>query len=98
LEGQGINQVRVTVTNAAGETRTAVTSPFGYYRIDDVAAGEGYTITASSKRYSFDPPVIFRTVLDDVTDADFRAVPLSRPESISPLISRFGINYFGYRR
>jgi hypothetical protein len=69
--GRGISRVLVTMTNAIGERKTAHTNTFGYYRFDDVRAGAAYTVSAMSKRYTFDPPVRVISVFDDVTDLDF---------------------------
>jgi hypothetical protein len=69
--GLGIGRVLVTMSNAAGERKTAFTNTFGYYRFDDVRAGAAYTVSAMSKRYTFDPPVRVISVFDDVTDLDF---------------------------
>lgn len=51
--GRGIRNVRLTLLNADGTTRSVVSSAFGYYRFDDVQVGETYIISASSKRYEF---------------------------------------------
>ncbi|MDQ3490846.1 MAG: hypothetical protein M3449_07260 [Acidobacteriota bacterium] len=56
-----------------GSTRTARSSSFGYYRFEDVAAGETYILSVSSKRYSFAPRVV--SALDELSDLDFTAEP-----------------------
>jgi hypothetical protein len=43
--------------------------------VDDLAAGGTYTVIASSKRHTFDPPAIVRTASDEIVDADFVALP-----------------------
>ncbi len=51
---RGIFGARVTLINPAdGTARTVQTSPLGFYRIENVAAGQIYTIQARHKRMSF---------------------------------------------
>lgn len=52
-KGQGITRATVTLTNSAGETRTAQTNSFGFYNFADVPAGGTYIITVASRRYTF---------------------------------------------
>jgi len=51
----------------------ARTSSFGYYRFDDVLAGETYIVSVTSKRYSFAPQVV--SVFEELTDLDFTPEP-----------------------
>ncbi len=53
VTGRGIRGAFITLTDAAGNSRTAITNPFGYYRFNDVTTGETYILTARSKSYSF---------------------------------------------
>lgn len=72
--GNGIRNVIITLTDiSGGATRSALSSSFGFYRIDDVAAGGTYIVTVRSKRYSFAPQVV--RVMDDVVDLNFVAEP-----------------------
>jgi hypothetical protein len=57
--------------DSQGRERTAQTTSFGYYRFDDVEAGETVTITAKARRFKFSQSTIVRTTNDSVTDADF---------------------------
>lgn len=72
-DGRGIRGVRVTLTGLDGVARTATTSAFGYYRFDDLAAGETYVIAAGSKTYRFTPRTVFLT--DNLTGVDLTADP-----------------------
>ncbi|MGI8884267.1 MAG: carboxypeptidase-like regulatory domain-containing protein, partial [Pyrinomonadaceae bacterium] len=45
-------------TDQNGEVRYALTNSFGYYRFNDIPAGETYIITARHKRYVFVPQLI----------------------------------------
>lgn len=69
--GQPVSMARVTLSDASGNPRVAITNPFGYYRFDDVASGLTYIIGVSSKQYQFSPRVI--TVNDAVNDLDIMA-------------------------
>lgn len=71
--GQPISNVRVTLDDATGNTRTTFTNPFGYYRFDDVQAGRTYTLSASQKRYRFNPIIV--TVGDEIAGLDIIANP-----------------------
>ena len=72
--GRGISGVRITLTDAQGNIRTALSSSFGYYRFDDVPSAETYIISVQSKKYVFENPTRLLTVNDAVTDIDFVAV------------------------
>lgn len=73
-DGRGIGNARITLAGANGETRTALTGAFGYYRFDGLTAGETYIMTAGSKRYQFVNPTRVVTAFDDLTDVDFAAL------------------------
>lgn len=73
FNGSGISRARVSITNQNGETRFATTNTFGFYRFNDVPAGETYVIGAAHKSYQFNSRVL--TVSDEIRDADFTAEP-----------------------
>jgi subtilisin-like proprotein convertase family protein len=70
-EGYGLRNARVVLTDSNGVARTAITSSFGYYRFEDVPAGETYVIGVVSKRYTFTSRIL--EVLDNLADVDFMA-------------------------
>lgn len=72
---RGIGGARVTLTDANGETRAAITSPFGYYRFENVPAGTYYIVSAYGKRYSFSNPTQVVFVNEEMTDVNFTAFP-----------------------
>ena len=72
-DGRGIGNARVTLTGAGGETRTAVSSAFGFYRFTDVPIGETYILTISAKRYTFVNPTQIISLSDAREDVDFIA-------------------------
>ncbi|MCA1608183.1 MAG: DUF2012 domain-containing protein, partial [Acidobacteria bacterium] len=69
----GLTKARVVLTDAVGNTRSALTNPVGYFRFDDVQAGETYILSVSSKRYRFSPRVV--NVTDELADIDFMPEP-----------------------
>lgn len=68
---RGVARAVVTLTNSAGETRTAQTNSFGYYRFAQVRAGETYAVNVSHKGYSFTPQVI--AVNEEIENLNFSA-------------------------
>ncbi len=71
--GRGLTNATVIMTDASGNTRTARTSTFGYYRFDEVEAGQTYIFSVRSKRYRFAPRVV--TITEDLTELDFAPEP-----------------------
>lgn len=71
--GIGLRNARLTLTNQAGETQSAVTSAFGYFRFSEVAAGETYILTVHSKRFMFGNPTRILAVTEEVSDVVFIA-------------------------
>jgi hypothetical protein len=67
--GRGLTNAIVTMTDANGVTRTARSSAFGYFRFDDVEAGQTYIVSVSSKRYIFTPQAA--TVMENLTELNF---------------------------
>ena len=63
--GRGISRARVLLTGATGETRMAISNPFGFYRFEEVPAGETYVFSVIHKRYQFAPQVVFLTEEND---------------------------------
>lgn len=74
-DGYGISKVRVTITDQAGEARSAITNPFGYYYFTGIATGHVYTLSVRHKDYEFiDSPVeIF--LIDELSDLNFTGSP-----------------------
>ena len=69
--GRGIRGVTVTITDAQGAIKTAITNAFGYYELDSVASGGMYVVRAAARQYTFAPRTI--SVTDQVTDVNFVA-------------------------
>lgn len=70
-DGQGIPRATVIITTPGGQTRQAITNPFGYYRFDDLPSGEAYVLAVRHKQYTFAP----RTWLAAETREDFDFTP-----------------------
>jgi len=74
--GQAISRASVTLQNTtSGETRTVLTNSFGYYRFDDIPAGNLYIISVSHRRYSFDNSSQILQLEDAIENIDFTALP-----------------------
>ena len=71
--GNGIKNVRVTLTGANGETRTVLSGKLGYFRFENVAAGETYLFSVSARRYIFSQPTQVRSIVADTDDLVFTA-------------------------
>ncbi len=71
--GRGISRAIVTMIDAQGATRSAVTNQFGYYRLADVSPGETYTLSVKAKRYKFAQNTQTLTVSQAVGNINFVA-------------------------
>lgn len=69
--GRAVSKAKVILTNQNGEIRTVLTNAFGYYRIEEIASGETYIISAEHKQYTFETKVI--TVYENLSDIDLIA-------------------------
>ena len=70
--GKGLRNAYVILTDEQGRSRTVQTSAFGYYRFEEVEVGRTYILTVQSKRYEFEPQVVF--VTDEITELNFYPV------------------------
>jgi hypothetical protein len=71
-DGRGVSGARVQLVDMQGIARIVITNGFGHYHFDDVRTGATYVLTATSKRFRFDPRIV--TIHDTVTDLDIWAV------------------------
>jgi Tol biopolymer transport system component len=71
--GNGIRNVTVSLTDMQGNTRTALSSAFGYYCFDDIPAGGTVIINAAAKRYTFAQSQQILNVQEDTGDVNFTA-------------------------
>ena len=56
-----VSNAIVTLTDSQGVARTTVTGKLGNFTFREVAAGETYVLTVSTKRYTFAPQIISPT-------------------------------------
>ena len=80
--GRGISRAVITLTDSSGNSVSTVTNPFGYYRFDNVAAGETYLVRASGKRYQFIQSSQVVNVVEDASDINFTAIEISSKPKI----------------
>ena len=69
--GAGLRNAIVTMTAAGGFNRVATTSSFGYFTFTNVPSGGNYTVTVTSRRYTYLPRT--QTISTNLTDFDFAA-------------------------
>ena len=74
-DGRGIRNGTVTLSGGGTQNFRVLTSSFGYYRFNDLPVGETYVVTVASKRYTFANPSRVVSLDNEVSDADFTAVP-----------------------
>jgi hypothetical protein len=70
--GRPISRAILTLTDGNGESRTASTNSLGYYRFEDIEAGQIVTITVAAKGWTYEPRVI--NLNDNIIDVDFYPV------------------------
>lgn len=69
--GTGVPGALVTMAGQNSTVFIARTNPFGYYRFENVGAGQIYIVSVASKRHRF--PVQVVNAGEDITDLDFIA-------------------------
>jgi len=72
-DGRGIMNVRLSLTDSNGQVRTTTTTAFGYYRFEDVQAGETYILSATGKHYTFSQSVQVLNVNEETNEVNFTA-------------------------
>ncbi len=70
--GNGVSGAALNLVYQNGETRTAYTNPFGYYRFDDVVVGQTVVVSVVSKRHEFAPQLL--SVTEELNDMNFSAI------------------------
>jgi hypothetical protein len=81
INGQGIGNASVVLTDADNVSQTARTNAFGYYSLSGVPSNEIYTVRVSSKRYRFQPSSQTITLTGSVANVDFVGNPGSESKS-----------------
>jgi hypothetical protein len=67
----GVPGALVTLTDSEGNVWTAKTNSFGYFKFEDLRAGQTLIINVTAKGLVFNPQVIF--AMEDITDLLFTA-------------------------
>lgn len=70
-DGRGLSGARVILNDSQGNSRATLSNSFGYFRFEDVAVGEFYILSVSSKRYTFAPQAV--QVFDEITEMNLIA-------------------------
>jgi len=75
-DGRGIGGAAVTISGGSlAQPRIARTSPFGYYTVEGLDAGETYVVSIGSKRHTFAVPSRVVSLTDSISDLNFVADP-----------------------
>ena len=72
-KGRGINRAYITMIDANGETRNAISNSFGYYYFINVPAGETVIFSVSHKSYAFNQSNKVRAIVEETNDVNFVA-------------------------
>jgi hypothetical protein len=71
--GAGIRNVVVKITDPYGNSRTALSTAFGYYNFSGVPSGEVYVVSVTAKQFHFSQPLRVINLNDAVEGFDFVA-------------------------
>ncbi len=69
IGNRGLLNATVTLTDQNGNARAARTTPFGYFRFDNIETGQTYIVTVQAKRFQFAPQIV--TVNEELTKLNF---------------------------
>lgn len=72
-QSRGIRNARMTLTNEAGEVRTAISGPLGMYKFLEVPLGQTYTLRVQARRFTFADPERKITLDGNLSDINFTA-------------------------
>jgi len=73
VDGRSIRNARISLTEAQGNTRTAISNAFGFYSFEFVTADETVIVSVAAKRFTFSQPVQVLTPRDNLGDVNFVA-------------------------
>ena len=71
--GAGVPNSRVTLIDAAGQSRSILSDGFGVYRFGNLQIGQTYTVSVESRRNTFAPLTV--SVTDQLVNVDMIAEP-----------------------
>jgi hypothetical protein len=72
-DGRGVMNAVVYLTDQNGNIRQSRTNAFGYYRFNDLSAGQTFVAAVQSKQYQFAPQIVSLT--EDFTELNFVSLP-----------------------
>lgn len=72
--GRPVSKAVLTLVDAGGQMKYAVTNPFGYYRFFEVTAGGTYILSVSAKNVTFKSPSVLISPNDSLANIDFVAI------------------------
>lgn len=72
LEGRGLRNAVVQLTDASGISRTTRTSSFGNYTFSEIESGQTVVISIASKRYQYQPQVV--SLNENLTEINFMPI------------------------
>jgi hypothetical protein len=67
--GRGLSGVRLVLRDAEGNSMSATTNTFGFYRFQNVPSGKTYILTVASRAFRFSPQAL--TVEDNMEGVNF---------------------------
>lgn len=68
-EGRGVRNATVSINDGHGFSRTVMTNPFGIYSLNEIPPTGTYTVTVTSRRFSFGTRIV--NVTGDSPNVDF---------------------------
>ena len=72
--GQGVKNVRLTLTSSTGTVVAVLTNSFGLFTFNNVPPGDTYIIRATTKRFRIADSIRVVTVSNTITDLNFIAL------------------------
>ena len=70
--GRGLANAIVQLIDQSGGTRIARSGSLGYYRFDDIEAGQTVVVSVKSKRFQYQPRTV--AITDELTGLDFEPI------------------------
>lgn len=71
VDGRGIRNVVVTLTDENGVSRETLSGSLGYYRFEEIPAGQQVIVSVAAKRFTFKQDSQYVTMKDNATNVDF---------------------------
>lgn len=85
FNGRGIGSARLTLTEADGTVHSTATTSRGYFRFEDIPAGQTCVISITARGYTFAEPSRILYLTDDLTELNFVSLP-ARIADVEPTL------------